>query len=144
MRLESCRRFDTEMFIKRLKDWREEKKRLERKLAEIPFLPSNGNESGVKGSDVSEPTARIALQRMEITDQIKDIERCERIYDLAKSHLTPDELEIFQIFFEPKKQIGVAIDEYCGGKYVCRGIVYKRRRRILEKLDRIIGGYFSQ
>lgn len=144
MRLESCRHFDTEMFIKRLREWRVEKKKLEQRLAEIPLLPSKGVESGIRGSDVSEPTARIALQRMEITDQIKDIERCERIYDLAKSRLTPDELEIFQIFFEPKKLISTAVDEYSGGNYVCRGIVYKRRRQVLDKLDRIIGGYFEE
>lgn len=144
MRLETCMHFDTEMFIKQLKVWREEKRKLQDQLDSIPLLPSTENKSGVRGSDISEPTARIALKRLEIEEQIADIERCENVYDLAKARLTPDELEIFQMFFEPKKPIWRAIDDYSGGNYVCRGIVYKRRRLLLEKLDRIIGGYFEQ
>ncbi|MDT3386256.1 MAG: hypothetical protein LIR46_00590 [Bacteroidota bacterium] len=132
------------MFIKQLKVWREEKKKLQEQLDSIPLLPANQNESGVRGSDVSEPTAKLALKRLEIQDQIDDIERCEKVYDIAKARLTPDELEILQIFFEPKKPIWKAIDDYSGGNYVCRGIVYKRRRLLLEKLGRIIGGYFEQ
>ena len=143
MRLESCRHFDTELFIKQLKVWREEKKKLQEKLDAIPLLPSTTNESGVRGSDISEPTARLAMKRIELLDQIKDIEKCERAYDLAKARLTPEELEIFQMFFEPKKLISTAVDEYSGGNYVCRGIVYKRRRQVLEKLDRILGGYLE-
>ena len=143
MRLESCRHFDTELFIKQLKVWKKEKEKLAERLEEIPLLSSTQNESGVRGSDISEPTARLAMMRIEITDQIKDIERCEKIYELAKSRLTPEELEIFQMFFEPKKPIWKAIDEYSGGNYVCRGIIYKRRRHVLEKLDIIIGEYFE-
>lgn len=144
MRLESCRRFDTERFIKQLKVWREEKKKLQEKLESMPLLPSTQNESGIRGGDVSDPTARLAIKRLEIIEQIEDIERCEKVYDLAKARLTPEELEIFQLFFEPKKPIWKAVDDYSGGNYVCRGIVYKRRRLLLEKLDRIIGSYFEQ
>lgn len=141
MRLESCKRFDAEMFIKLLKSWREEKKKLQMELEEIPLLPSSVNESGVRGSDISEPTARLALRRLEILQNIEDIERCEAAYERAKAHLTSEELEIFNMFFEPKKPIWKAIDEYSGGNYVCRGIVYQRRRKVLEKLDRILDGY---
>ena len=142
MRLESCRHFDTELFIKQLRKWREEKKKLQQALDDMPMLPSANNESGVRSTDISEPTARLALKRMQITDEIEDIERCEKAYELAKSRLTPDELEVFQIFFEPKKPIWVAIDEYSGGNYVCRGIVYQRRRKVIERMDAILGGYF--
>lgn len=144
MRLESCRHFDTEKFIKQLRIWREEKKKLQAQLDAIPLLPSSGDDIRVKSSDISDPTTRIVMKRLEIVEQIKDIEMCERVYDIAKASLTQEELEIFQMFFEPKKLISTAIDEYSGGNYVCRGIVYKRRRQVLDKLDRIIGGYFEE
>ncbi len=144
MRLENCYHFDTEMFIRQLRTWRDEKKKLQAELDAITLLPSMNNESGVRGSDISEPTARIALRRMEITSQIDDIEECEAMYERAKGYLTPEELEIFQMFFEPKKPIWKSIDEYSGGNYVCRGLIYKRRRQVLEKLDGIIAGLLSK
>lgn len=141
MRFESCKRFDVELFVKLLKNWREEKKRLQRELEEISLIPSNINESGVRGSEISEPTARLAIRRLEILQDIEDIERCEAAYERAKTHLTTEELEIFKMFFEPSKPIWKAIDEYSGGNYVCRGIVYQRRLKVLEKLERILDGY---
>lgn len=138
MRLESCRHFDTELFIKQLKVWRKEKKKLLEQLENISLLPSLNNESGVRGTDISDPTSRLAIKRLEIIEQIEDIERCERTYDLAKGHLTPEELDIFKLFFESKESIGSGIDRYAQGNYTCRMNIYRRRRKILEKLDRII------
>lgn len=138
MRLESCNHFDTERFIKNLKLWKKEKERLKQELESIPELPSVRNDSGVHSTEISEPTARIALKRLEIIEQIEDIERCERTYEIAKGYLTPAELEIFTIFFEPKEPIWKGVDRYAHGNYTCRMNIYRERRKILEKLDRLI------
>ena len=138
MRLESCNHFDTERFIKNLKNWKKEKEKLKKELEEMPMLPSVKNDSGVHSTDVSDPTSRLALKRLEIIDEIEDIEQCERAYEIAKGHLTPHELEIFKIFFEPKEPIWKGIDRYAHGNYTCRMNIYRERRKILEKLDRLI------
>lgn len=143
MRLESCRHFDTEMFIKQLKVWRKEKEKLQEQLNDITLLPSFNNESGVRGTDISDPTSRLAIKRLSIIEQIEDIEQCERVYDIAKSHLTPEELDIFKVFFEPKEPIWRGIDRYAQGNYTSRMNVYRRRRKILEKLDRLIANEFD-
>ena len=78
MRLESCRHFDTEMFIKQLKVWRKEKEKLQEQLNNISLLPSGNNESGVHSTDISDPTSRLAIKRLELIEQIEDIEQCEK------------------------------------------------------------------
>ena len=138
MRLQSCVHFDTELFIKNLKEWRKEKERLIQELESMSELPSISNESGVRGTDISDPTARQAVKRLEIIEQIEDIEQCERVYEIAKKHLTPEELAVFNVFFEPKDPIWKEIDRYARGNYTCRMNMYRDRRKILEKLDTLI------
>ena len=143
MRLETCRHFDTEMFIKQLKKWEKEKEKLQEQLDNISLLPSINNDSGVRGTDISDPTSRLALKRLELIEQIEDIEECERVYEVAKGFLTPEELEIFKVFFEPKEPIWRGIDRYAQGNYTCRMNVYRQRRKILDKLDRLIAHEFN-
>lgn len=138
MRLESCFHFDTEMFVKKLKDWKREKKGLEQRLESIQRMPSPMTESGIRGTEISNPTLRIAEKELEILEEIKDIERCEQIYDRVKKLLTPEELQIFCIFFEPKVPIGIAVDNYAHGNYTCRMNVYRQRRKLLKKMDVLI------
>ena len=142
MRLESCMHFDTEMFIKQIKIWEKEKERLIQELEAISELPSV-NKNEVRGTDISDPTSRLALKRLEIQEHISDIEECEAVYEFAKASLTPEELEIFQLFFDPKEPIWKAIDKYTQKKYTCRMNVYRERRRILEKLDRLIAKKYN-
>ena len=55
MRLESCRRFDTEKFIKNLREWRKDREKLLAELESLSELPSVNNESGVRSSEISKP-----------------------------------------------------------------------------------------
>jgi len=139
MRLESCKHFDTELFIKQLKIWKKEKEKLMERLEEISVLPSVNN-NGIRSSEVSDPTAKLAIKRLEIEENIKDIERCEAIYEVAKKSLTKEELEVFELFFEPDKPIWKGIDDYTYSHYTSRMCLYRERRKILEKLDRLIAG----
>ena len=144
MRLESCRRFDTELFIKRLKEWRKDREKLITELNSISELPSVNNPSGVRSSNISKPAEAQAVRKIEIETEIADIDECIEVYDIAKAHLTPEEKEVFNRFFEPTKPIWKEIDEYTHGNYTNRIEMYRRRWRILEKLDRIIEEKFFE
>lgn len=144
MRLETCRRFDTELFIKRLKEWRKDREKLITELNSISELPSVNNPSGVRSSNISKPAEAQAVRKIEIEAEIADIDECIEVYDIAKAHLTPEEKEVFNRFFEPTKPIWKEIDEYTHGNYTNRIEMYRRRWRILEKLDRIIEEKFFE
>jgi len=144
MRLETCRRFDTELFIKKLKDWRVDREKLLKRLEAIPELPAVNNHSGVRSSDISKPAENMAIKRAEIETEIADIDECIGVYEYAKAQLSPEEREVFTRFFEPKKPIWKEIDEYTHGNYTNRIEMYRRRWRILAKLDRIIEDKFFE
>lgn len=142
MRLESCRHFDTEKFIKHLKEWRKDREKLLTELESITELPSVNNTSGVRSSEVSKPAEKLAVRRIEIETEIADIDECIGVYEYAKAQLSPEEKEVFTRFFEPKKPIWKEIDEYTHGNYTNRIEMYRRRWRILDKLDKIIEDKF--
>lgn len=142
MRLESCMRFDTELFIKRLKEWKQDREKLLRELESMSELPSVNNESGVRGSDISKPAEAQAIRRMDIEIEVSDIDECIGVYEYAKAQLSPEEREVFERFFEPKKPIWKEIDEYTHGNYTNRIEMYRRRWKILAKLDKIIEDKF--
>ena len=144
MRLETCRHFDTELFIKRLKEWRKERESLLERLESQSELPSSNNPTGVRGSDISKPTEKHAVDNVVIQMEIEDIDECIGIYEYAKAQLSPEEREVFERFFEPTKPIWKEIDEYTHGNYTNRIEMYRRRWRILEKLDRIIEDKFFE
>lgn len=142
MRLESCMRFDTELFIKRLKEWKQERDKLLRELESMSELPSVNNESGVRSSDISKPAETQAVRIIDIETEVSDIDECIGVYEYAKAQLSPEEREVFERFFEPKKPIWKEIDEYTHGNYTNRIEMYRRRWKILAKLDKIIEDKF--
>lgn len=144
MRLESCRRFDTELFIKRLKEWKQDRENLLREMESISELPSVNNESGVRSSEISKPVEKQSVQEIDIESEISDIDECIGVYEYAKAQLSPEEREVFERFFEPKKPIWKEIDEYTHGNYTNRIEMYRRRWRILEKMDKIIEEKFFE
>ena len=142
MRLESCRRFYTEKFIKNLREWKKDRERLLAELESMSELPSVNNESGVRSSDISKPVEKQSVQEIDIESEISDIDECIGVYEYAKAQLSPEEREVFERFFEPKKPIWKEIDEYTHGNYTNRIEMYRRRWRILEKMDKIIEDKF--
>ena len=142
MRLESCRHFDTERLIKQLKEWRKERERLIAELEGISELPSVNNPTGVRSSEISKPAENMAVRRLEIETEITDIDECIGVYEYAKAQLSPEEREVFTRFFEPTKPIWKEIDEYTHGNYTNRIEMYRRRWRILDKMDKIIEDKF--
>ena len=142
MRLESCRHFDTERLIKQLKEWRKEREKLIAELEGMSELPSVNNPTGVRSSEISKPAENMAVRRLEIETEITDIDECIGVYEYAKAQLSPEEREVFMRFFEPTKPIWKEIDEYTHGNYTNRIEMYRRRWRILDKMDKIIEDKF--
>ena len=142
MRLESCRHFDTELFVKRLKEWRKDREKLLAELESMSELPSVNNPTGVRSSEISKPAETQAVRMIEVMTEIEDIDECIEVYEYAKAQLTTEEREVFERFFEPKKPIWKEIDEYTRGNYTNRIEMYRRRWRILAKMDRIIEDKF--
>lgn len=138
MRLQSCKHFNPEEFMKNLKGWRKEKERLQDELDSISELPSINNITGVRGSEISDPTSTQALRRMKLQIEIDDIEICEQAYEYAMTKLTQDEQDIIKGFFEPKMPIWRFVRQWEKEHFVGTTMVYKARRLALKRFGEII------
>ena len=130
--------FNAEKFLRKRQDRLEEKHRLEQKLRSLSPLPSINNESGVRGSDISDSTASRAAQELEIIDQINAIEECEMAYDYAMERLSPDEREVIKGLFEPHMPIWKFRHEWSQRHFMGDTMFYRERSRILNKFGEII------
>lgn len=138
MRLESCKHFDSEEFIKNLKKWRIEKEKYIEQLEALSELPSVDNKSGVHSSEISDPTAKQTMDRLRLEFEIEDIEWCEEAYRYGMGKLSEEERELLLMFFEPKKPIWREIEDYTEKKFISRMTTYTRRRDAIRKLNNII------
>ena len=138
MRLEDYRRFDAELFLNDKKIWQERKKRLQSELDALSALPAVNNESGVRGSDISDPTASAASKKWELTNAIMEIEICEDAYRYSLSQLEPEEKELILGFFEPKIPIWKFRQRWQLSHGMGDTKMYKERSRILRKISDII------
>ena len=138
MRLESCKHFDSEEFIKNLKKWRKEKEKYVEQLEALSELPAFDNKSGVRSSGISDPTANQTMDRLRLEFEIEDIEWCEEAYRYGLSKLSEEERELLLMFFEPKKPIWREIEDYTEKNFISRMTTYTRRREVIRKLNSII------
>lgn len=143
-RLENCNHFNAEEFIKNQKKWKKEKKRLLMKLDAISEIPSIENKSGVRGTGISDQTARQAILREPILQDLKDIERAEEAYNVMKSKLTDDEKEIIEGFFESRKPNWLFVSKWEKSHYMSQTSVYNERKRILKKIESIMDNYLGR
>ena len=128
------RPFNIEKFLKASAEWDTKLEILEQNLEDIPYLPSSNNETGIRGSNISEPPYTITLQRQKIQAQIDEIKRYKEMLDYGMKRLTEDERALIDGFFYPKRPIGIFVEQY-GRKYGIRERgVYEKRKRVLEKL----------
>lgn len=128
------RPFDIIGFLNASKSWKVKREILEQQLEDISYLPSSNNETGIRGSNISEPPYSITLERQKIQAKIDEIKANEAMLDYGMKRLAKDEIELINGFFFPKKRIGVFVQEY-GRKYGIRERgVYDKRKYVLEKL----------
>lgn len=134
----SWQHFDILAFLKASKHWKEDLKRLQDELDNISYLPAGGNESGIRGSDISEPPYSIALQELKIQAEIEEIKLNITMLEYALNKLTEAERALIDGFFYPKKSIGVFVEEYGRKHGLSKTLVYDERTKVLDKLRRII------
>ena len=134
----SWQHFDILSFLKASKDWDDDLKKLQTELDNISYLPAGGNESGVRGSDISEPPYRIAVRELEIQAEMEEILLNKEILKYALNKLTEDEKDLINGFFYPKKRISVFVYEYGRRRGLSKTLVYDERTKVLDKLRRII------
>ena len=137
-RLEKYKRFDPEWFLKEIKDMGDEKRTLQEKLKETTELPSINNESGVRSGKVSELTARQALQRIELKEQIADIERCEEAHRKAMDSLSKEDVELLNGFFFPTMPIWKFRIKYAETHFMGDTLIYKHRKNALQRYAEVI------
>lgn len=144
MILETYKHFNTEEFIKSLKTLKKTRKKLVEELEAISEIPAVENKTGIRSSTISDLTGRQALRRIEIEARISDIDLCLSAYEYAKAKLIPQEREVIELFFEPKKPIWREIEDYTAKHYVCRDKVYRTRRIALYNMGAFISEKFLQ
>lgn len=130
--------FNAEKFLRKREDRLREKQKLEEKLRSLSSLPSVNNETGIRGSDISDTTAARAEQELSIINQIDMIEECEMAYDYAMERLEPDEREVIKGLFEPQMPIWKFRHEWSRRHFMGDTMFYRERGRILNKFGEII------
>jgi len=142
-RVDDCKHFNAEEFIKKIKKWRKDKEKLKMKLDAISPLPSSGNNAGIRGSQKSDPTLNQVLRRESILKEIEDIERAEEAYEYAKKQLSPEERKLFEGFFESETPNWKIVSDWQETHYIGSTLVYRERKRILRKIEKTLDKYIG-
>lgn len=130
--------FDILAFLKESKHWDKKLKTLQDELDGISYIPAGGNDTGIRGSDISEPPYTITVQELQIQAEMEEIKLNKEMLKYALKQLTEDERALIDGFFYPKKTMRVFVREY-GAKYgLSDTLVYDKRTKVLDKLRRII------
>lgn len=130
--LEQYKEFNAERFIKSLKGLEKKKIKLQGKLEELSELPPIGNNSGVRSSNVSNPTATLAERRLKIIEEIEMIDAYQDVYQRAKGKLSEEDRELIEGFFEGKEPKWKFVQNYCKKKYIGEALVYRKRKAALK------------
>lgn len=139
----NLRPFDTDLLLKKSKGFDEEIQKLQKKLDAIPELPAVNNESGIRGSEPSDPTGKLALRRMELIEKINEINLYKEMLECGLSVLTDDERIVINGFYFGKKRIRSFVWEYGRKHGLCKDYVYKRKNEVLRKMgDFILKNYY--
>ena len=117
------------------------KKKLEAKLDAISLLPSKTDDTGIRGSNKSEPAATIAFRRMAIKDELAEIDRLISLYDTCFGMLTDREQDVITLFYSAQKSTPIKRQEYCRKYLTNETDLYSRDkpnavdhfRRLVEK-----------
>ena len=134
--------FDVEKFLRTRQKRLEEKERLEQELKNLSPLPAFNNESGVRGTDISDPTSVRAAEELSLIDKIEEIEECEEAYNYAMKCLEADEREIITGLFEPKMPIWKFRHEWSQRHFLGDTMFYRERERVLKKFGEVVESEF--
>lgn len=108
-----CNQFNIVKFLENRYAFLRRRRELETKLENISYLPSKSDDSGVRGSNISELPASIALRRMAIDEEIAEINRLLEMYDYCYAKLTEREQDVITLFFSEHKSTPITRTAYC-------------------------------
>lgn len=136
--------FNPRKFLKRLKNYNKERKELERKLAEIPELPSQSNGDRVQTSNMSDLTSQTAIKREKILRQSEVLVKSIEMLNYGLSQLDDDEREVLeQSYFSNKTKDAVVYQ--LSIKYAkSERSIYYWRSDILDKFGQAIVEHYGQ
>ena len=130
--------FDTVMFLKDSKRWGKRKKQLRQRLESMSELPSVDNPSGVRSGAISKPTQRQALERLEIEEELAQIELQEEMLRYGLGGLNENDKELIVGMYLSSKRNGIVVHEWGRKNGLNKDYVYGELHRILRTMgDRI-------
>lgn len=126
--------FPIRKFLKESKKWDDKIKKLKEELESMSELPSVDNQTGVRSGNISDLTGQTALRELKIQAEIEELLLNKEILRHGINTLTEDERALYDGFYNPKKRIGVFVEEYGKAHGMCDRTVRYEKDRMLEKL----------
>ena len=131
--------FDTVMFLKDAKRWESRKKQLIQRLESMSELPSVNNPSGVRSGSISKPTQAQALERLEIEEELAQIELQEEMLQYGLGSLNENDKELVVGMYLSSRRNGIVVYEWGRKNGLNKDYVYDELHRILwtmgEKIE---------
>lgn len=132
--------FDPDRFLKDSKNWWKEKKNLEAELEAIPEIPAVEN-SEVHSTSTSDLTAKTALKKLMLQDEIERIDSYAEACRYAFDHLDPLDSEVLKSFYYSSGYLNYQIDRLANKYNAHPRTIYKYRRRALERFAKLVKEY---
>ena len=129
--------FNAEKFLREAKQWKAEKKTLQKILDSIPELSAIQN-SEVHSTNISSPTETTAMKRIKITKELDRLSHYERILNYGLSRLTEEEKYIIDGFYFRKGYVSVFVDECCHTYECSPRTIYSKKADAVKSFSRIV------
>ena len=106
--------FNITKFLEDHRKFKRKRAELQKKLDDIPLLPSKGEDiTGVRSGGISSLTETVALRRMNLTEQIAELDDLLDMYDYAFSRLTEQEQDVITLFYSAKRSDPIRRTAFC-------------------------------
>lgn len=135
-----CNQFNIIKFLEDHRKFKRKRDELQRKLENIPLLPSKGEDpTGVRGSGGTSLLETVALRRLPIEEQIAQLDDLLNIYDYAFDRLTKQEQDVITLFYSEERSDPIRRDAFCRKYFTNESDLYsKYKPRAVEHFREII------
>ena len=128
-------RFDAEQFLKDSRSWSERIEELEQEKASITEV-GGGGDGMPSGGGVSDPTAKIAMQRDVVQMKINKIYDYQTCFKYAWGCIGEDDKYILTGFFFAPGYVSQFVREWCRDNGSNAQYCYNARRKALERFGK--------
>lgn len=130
--------FNPLKFINESVEWDSKLKKAEKRLDEILELRGQSDSVG-RGSEISNPTELINMEKADVEEQIARIKCYQRIYKDAWAHLTKEEqVMIDGFFFKKYGKVRDFVNNFAQENCTNKSYVYNARKEAIRKFTTII------